>query len=224
MFFKQRFANEIDETQEDGDGLGWGNSEEADDNVFGKDGEEEDEEFHFGALAGDAAPPKEDKGAEGAVDLDEEDNCVKYNLQPIVSLEEQTVASGHEDESEVGSFPFKTVYRWGEDVGGEQGWKSRATKSSINFYQNKTTGKTRMVCREQVTNKLRMNQVVQSSVTLKTRGDKGWSWISVDSCVASEDNSKGMSKWAVKFEEVERAQAFKETFEKAQRNNEATKV
>merc|ERR1711933_96487 len=93
-------------------------------------------------------------------DKEEDDNGAEYTLKPLIDLKEQQVPTGHDDETLLVSFKVRKLYRWGRDVADLPCWKSRASNSSIEFYQNNNSNKVRMVCRENVTNKLRLNQYV----------------------------------------------------------------
>eukprot|EP01083_Nonionella_stella_P224958 800273_1 len=97
---------------------------------------------------------------------DPEDNG-NYTLKPIVSLEEVEVETGHDNERELKSFDIAKLYRWGKDVSQQPWWKERASRTSITFYQDNSTEKIRMVCREHVTHKLRLNQYVATPYIAK---------------------------------------------------------
>merc|ERR1712013_942309 len=101
----------------------------------------------------------------------EEDNGADYTFKPIVHLEEVEVGTGHEDESLMAKIEYLKLYRFGKDVSGCPCWKNRGTRSAVYFYAHKESGKVRRISREEITNKLRMNQLVpresNSNFTLK---------------------------------------------------------
>eukprot|EP01084_Bolivina_argentea_P117813 209152_1 len=84
-------------------------------------------------------------------------------LKPIIHLNEQTVPSGHENETLLKSIEFRVLYVFGQDVAKAWDWKERARQSTIHFYQCNESGRVRMVAREQDTNKLRLNHYVPSN-------------------------------------------------------------
>eukprot|EP01083_Nonionella_stella_P015073 42191_1 len=152
---------------------------------------------------------------------DPEDNG-NYTLKPIVSLEEVEVETGHDDERELKSFDIAKLYRWGKDVSQQPCWKARASKTSITFYQHNSTGKIRMVCRENITNKLRLNQNVAPSliVALSKKSEKQISWRGMDSTIAEEDENDAPCMFIAKFAEEDTAEAFHNMIASSAQNNE----
>eukprot|EP00485_Elphidium_margaritaceum_P018230 CAMPEP_0202726168 /NCGR_PEP_ID=MMETSP1385-20130828/184470_1 /ASSEMBLY_ACC=CAM_ASM_000861 /TAXON_ID=933848 /ORGANISM="Elphidium margaritaceum" /LENGTH=1792 /DNA_ID=CAMNT_0049392381 /DNA_START=175 /DNA_END=5554 /DNA_ORIENTATION=+ len=163
---------------------------------------------------------------ETAAAATEEDNCQQITFKPIAAdLKEQKVDTGHEQEEKLAEFEFLSLYRWGADVSGCKCWKKRATKSSIGFYECTQTRKIRMTAREEVTNKLRLNQLVSkpdvSRFMAKVGGKQTWQWFGYDTTIAAEedDESAGFSQWCIRFKEEEAYKAFGEMYEKASAQN-----
>ena len=77
-------------------------------------------------------------------------------------------------------------------VAGQPTWKNRATKTKMEFYQNAKSGKIRIVAREQITNKLRLNQLVanQGVLNIDRKSDKQISWSGFDVTIEAEDEDR----------------------------------
>merc|ERR1712129_249853 len=153
-----------------------------------------------------------------AKETTDEDNG-NYTLSAIVSLEEQKVDNGHEDETLINTFKFTKLYRFGKDVSGMPVWKNRASKSTVSFYKSKSNGKIRIVSRENITNKLRMNQFVPKAdvAAFQLKQQRAYSWNAYDASIAmeEEDEDKGFCAWTIKFETQEIAEAFAAEFKNA---------
>eukprot|EP01083_Nonionella_stella_P110405 322993_1 len=155
-----------------------------------------------------------------------DDDNGNYTLKPIVSLKEVEVETGHDNEVILDSFEIAKLYRWGKDVTQQPCWKTRASKTSITFYQDKSNGKIRMVCRENITNKLRLNQYVATPtmVAVSKKTEKQISWTGVDSTIAEEDkdDTKGLCMFIAKFVAEDTATAFHAMVASSAQNNENT--
>eukprot|EP01083_Nonionella_stella_P235745 828650_1 len=153
---------------------------------------------------------------------EQNDDNGNYTLKPIVSLKEVEVETGHDNERELKSFDIAKLYRWGKDVSQQPCWKARASKTSITFYQHNSTGKIRMVCRENITNKLRLNQNVATSliVALSKKSEKQISWRGMDSTIAEEDENDAPCMFIAKFAEEDTAEAFHNMIASSAQNNE----
>jgi len=212
----------------------WGNSEKA--NEFGSFGDQ-NQDFNFDHLLSYQSrdeKPQSDVNAAGKADAgsaenednnnkDEEDNAVQITFKPLVHLEERTVESGHENEKHMQSYDVLKLYRWGKDVTGHPGWKNRASNTKLQFYQHNDSGKVRLVCRENITNKLRLNQLLEESIAgIKKMNEKQVSWRAVDVTIAAEDgddDKNGFSQFAAKFPDGQTADAFVELFTSMAENN-----
>ncbi|ETO12355.1 RAN binding protein 1 [Reticulomyxa filosa] len=138
-----------------------------------------------------------------------EENCVDYNLKPIIHLTEQTqVSSGTEDETQIHQFSVKKLYRWSKDTTGEQGWKTRAIESVIELWKSNTTGRLRMICRENLTGKLRLNQNVGKDIVVTEKPSFHCQWSAFDATIAQENGCQGFSMWLAKFTDVDTSKAF----------------
>lgn len=158
---------------------------------------------------------------------DDEDNMAECTFVPIVQLEEVAVAAGTEDDKFMGSHDFKKLYRWGKDVTGDQGWKNRASNTNIEFYQQPNDGKVRVVCREDVTQKLRLNHFLPVSelANVLLRSEKFVQWSGCDSTINAEDDD-GVDKMCMfncKFLDAESAKKFHDMLLESVKNNEKLK-
>merc|ERR1712173_198163 len=159
----------------------------------------------------------------GNSNANDEDNG-NFTLKPIVDLQEVEVATAHEEDKELKAFAIQKLYRWGKDVAGQPTWKNRATKTKMEFYQNAKSGKIRIVTREQITSKLRLNQLVapQAVLNIDRKSDKQISWSGFDVTIEAEDDNgnKGFCMFAAKFPEKEIADEFEAFILSASQNNE----
>ena len=164
-----------------------------------------------------------DTNTNNASNNNDEDNMAECTFKPIVQLEEQHVATGHENETLIAKCHYTKLYRFGPDVSRDMGWKNRGSQSEVSFYKDNSTGAVRMISREHITNKLRMNQMVypedKASFTKKT--PKMYSWTAFDVTIATEekDVNKGQSAWLIKFGTEELAMEFAGHFRVAMQMN-----
>jgi len=208
------------------DGFGnasWGAGAKADGDSggFGSFGNNAD--FNVEAIQKDSAAKPAVVGSEsGATEADGDDNGT-YTLAPIVQLREVDVNSGHEEERELDGFEVAKLYRWGKDVTGDYIWKQRASNTKLQFWQNNASGKIRIVCRENVTSKLRLNQIVdtkQLGEVIKMSAKQS-SWVARDVTIEAEDEDElqGVCKFACKFINAETATEFVKMFTSSGENN-----
>ncbi|ETO15817.1 hypothetical protein RFI_21545 [Reticulomyxa filosa] len=155
-----------------------------------------------------------------------EENCVDYNLKPIIHLTEQTqVSSGTEDETQIHQLfseifllllfykiKMKKLYRWSKDTTGEQGWKTRAIESVIELWKSNTTGRLRMICRENLTGKLRLNQNVGKDIVVTEKPSFHCQWSAFDATIAQENGCQGFSMWLAKFPNADTTKTFQRAF------------
>ena len=176
----------------------------------------------FGGGHQNGSDEKEDTVNEESISFtntNDEDNMLECTFKPIVQLEEQHVATGHENETLIAECHYTKLYRFGPDVSGDMGWKNRGSHSTVCFYKDNSTGAVRMISREHITNKLRMNQMVypedKASFTKKT--PKMYSWTAFDATIATEEGNvnKGQSAWLIKFQSEKLAVEFAEHFQNA---------
>ncbi|ETO00831.1 hypothetical protein RFI_36609, partial [Reticulomyxa filosa] len=115
------------------------------------------------------------------------------------------------------------LYRWGKDVTNNPMWKARSKDSVIEFWQGKS-GKIRMICRENLTEKLRLNQFVPIDIKLIEKGEISCQWgPSIDETIAQEEFNQGLSQWAIKFETLETCKKFQEMLRCESENNKVIK-
>ncbi|ETO06119.1 Ran-binding protein 1b (RanBP1b), partial [Reticulomyxa filosa] len=145
-----------------------------------------------------------------------EDNCIECTVQPLVELQEKDVPTGTSDETKLyellsdSYYIFVQLYRWGKDVTNNPMWKARSKDSVIEFWQGKS-GKIRMICRENLTEKLRLNQFVPIDIKLIEKGEISCQWgPSIDETIAQEEFNQGLSQWAIKFETLETCKKFQD--------------
>ena len=171
----------------------------------------------------DAVQPAETTTAITAAQ-DDEDNMAECTFKPIVQLEEVEVAAGTEDDHLLNSFEMKKLYRWGKDVTGDPGWKSRASNTTIEFYQQPNKGKVRVICREDVTQKLRLNHFLPQSAlaSIQLRSEKYVQWSGCDSTIHAEDedDQAGFCMFNCRFHDAETAKKFYDLLEESVENNE----
>eukprot|EP00484_Ammonia_sp_Unknown_P030868 CAMPEP_0197052562 /NCGR_PEP_ID=MMETSP1384-20130603/27022_1 /TAXON_ID=29189 /ORGANISM="Ammonia sp." /LENGTH=918 /DNA_ID=CAMNT_0042485323 /DNA_START=24 /DNA_END=2780 /DNA_ORIENTATION=- len=142
----------------------------------------------------------------------EDPECITF--EPIVTLPEVEVATGHEMEVKLREFPISRIYRWGKDVTDSACWKIRASKTTLVFYQHKETKAIRLVCREEITNKLRLNQYVNNDIAdIAKKAEKQVQWVAVDATIAVEEQqaavgNDGCCLFAAKFLDDESADSF----------------
>ena len=176
----------------------------------------------------EAVQPKESEtnsaATQNEVKADDEDNMVECTFKPIVQLEEVEVAAGTEGDIKMNSFKIVKLYRWGKDVTGDSGWKDRATNTTIDFWQQPNKGKVRVICRENVTNRLRMNHWIPTSkiANVQLRADKFVQWSGFDTTIHEEDadDNNELCLFNCKFVDVKTAKEFYKALVTCIRNNE----
>ncbi|ETO09572.1 Ran GTPase binding protein [Reticulomyxa filosa] len=177
--------------------------------VQSNDGEQ-DEEWDF-----DPKKQVDNGGVEG-----DDENCCECTVQPLVELEEKSVPTGTDNETKTHHFHVTQLYRWGKNVTQQFEWKNRAKDTSIEFWQDNKTGKIRIICRENLTGKLRMNQFVSNSPNVKELSPQSCKWgPCVDDSIAQEENNQGVSLWAVKFAAPELCKQFQSALSEAAEKN-----
>eukprot|EP00892_Ulva_mutabilis_P008602 jgi/Ulvmu1/6113/UM027_0091.1 len=163
----------------------------------------------FAAFSGGAAAPsKDDAGAEEA---HEEEEC-KAEFAPLVQLEEVEKTTGEENEDLLLELKCK-MYRFDKD---SNEWKERGV-GQAKFLKSKETQKIRFVMRQEKTLKIRSNHIVVPGTKISTHGgnDKAWVWSALDFA----DGEQKMEMLAIRFGTAEKANEFKEQYEKAMDEN-----
>ena len=107
---------------------------------------------------------------------------------------------------------------------GVSGWKGRATCTTIEFYQQPNKGKVRVICRENVTQKLRLNHFLPQSklVNATLRRDNFVQWSGCDAVIYAEDGAfnNGYCMFGCRFYDGETAKAFFDLLKESVKNNE----
>jgi Ran-binding protein 1 len=149
--------------------------------------------------------------AEGSDEVSKagEEEDTGAQVAPIVTLQEVAVSTGEENEDVLIDMKAK-LYRF--DKEGTQ-WKERGV-GQVKILEHKTTGKVRLLMRQNRTLKICANHMVSSSTQLQEHAgsDKTWVW-------HARDYSDGELKeelFCMRFGSVESAQKFKNVYEAAQ--------
>ena len=154
----------------------------------------------------------------------DKDDKMQHTFKLIVQLKKVKVASGTKRDRPLGSFEILKLYHWGKDVESVAGWKARARNSTIEFWQNTFRGKVRVICREKVTNVLRMNHCLPHSkyAQAKLRSDKMVQWGGFDKTIdaESEDDNNGFCVFICKFMDGETAKKFYDLLSQSIKDNE----
>lgn len=174
------------------------------------------------AIASDKAVAAGDKDAAAGVG-DEDDEYVKEEevttidgWSPSISLQVRSdIQTGDEDEEQIYAQRSK-LYRWRD---GE--WKERGL-GEARLLKSKAAGFVRFLMRQEKTGKVVANHlVVEHSLYCDLRpnadSEKIWVWMAQD--YADPEAGKVEEQLALKFGTVELAQAFKEAFDSAKKQN-----
>jgi len=151
------------------------------------------------------------EGSGGSELLGEEASTAEYT--PIVKLEEVHISSGEEDDIEI----YKqrcALYRFASE---SKEWKERG-RGDIKILKNKNTDIIRLLMRQDKTLKVCLNHVINPLIELQSNAgsDRSWVWRSTD--YADVDEPKDET-FAVRFQNSEIAQKFKDEFNTARETN-----
>lgn len=140
----------------------------------------------------------------------EEENQTQY--EPVVKLQEVQIATGEEDD-EVLYKERCALYRF-DSANNE--WKERG-KGDVKMLKNKSSGKVRLLLRQDKTGKLCMNHNILPEMNLSQNAgsDRSWVWACLDFSEGKGDNQV----FAIRFKNADIAKEFKTHFESAQKNN-----
>lgn len=154
-----------------------------------------------------------DKEKEDAADEEEPD----VHFEPLVKLEKVEVKTNEENEEVI----FKTrakLFKFHPDA---KEWKERGT-GDVKFLKHNTTGKVRLLMRRDQTLKVCANHIIHPDYTLKENVGSDRSWVySVTADVS--DGEPEAQTLAIRFGNKEKADSFKDEFEKAQKINKDAK-
>ncbi|KAF8528991.1 ran/spi1 binding protein [Hysterangium stoloniferum] len=137
------------------------------------------------------------------------------HFEPVIKLTDQVQTKTHEEDEDVIFKMRAKLFRF-ETASSE--WKERGT-GDLRLLAHKEHKKVRLVMRRDKTLKVCANHLITSDMKLQPNigSDRSWVW----RCAAdiSESETATSETFAVRFGNVENANAFKEKFEEAQRTN-----
>ena len=140
----------------------------------------------------------------------------------LVHLDRVDVTTGEEDEEETFKVRCKLFVFVAEDVyGGEKRsnfWKERGT-GDVKVLKHKTTGKNRLLMRQEKTLKIAANHQIMAETTMKPNVGSDRSWVFEAFDFAEEELKH--DTFAIRFKNAENANLFKDAYEKAQKENTA---
>lgn len=151
----------------------------------------------------------EKKTDEDAADEEEPD----VHFEPLVKLEKVEVKTNEENEEVV----FKTRAKLFKFHPEAKEWKERGT-GDVKFLKHKETGKIRLLMRRDQTLKVCANHIIHPDYTLKENVGSDRSWVYSVTADVSDGEAEAQTL-AIRFGNKEKADAFKEEFEKAQKSN-----
>ncbi|ODQ67998.1 hypothetical protein NADFUDRAFT_44690 [Nadsonia fulvescens var. elongata DSM 6958] len=174
------------------------------------------------AMFGGSKPKTEEKEKESEVkksseDKEEEEEAPEspeVEFEPIVKLEKVEVKTNEEDEEAVFKIRAK-VFKYHADT---KEWKERGT-GDVRILKHKETGKVRLLMRRDKTLKICANHYILPSYTLSPNVGSDRSWVYSVTADISEGAPEAQTL-AIRFANSENANAFKEKFEEAQKDNE----
>jgi hypothetical protein len=139
----------------------------------------------------------------------------------VEKLPEVEVDSGEKDEKEIWKQRCM-LYRFAGNKDPPE-WVTRGL-GDVRFLQNDSTGKVRLLLRENKTFKVRMNHIVHPDISLTPKQgleDKAWTWSALD--YSEEDGSSKEEQFCVRFKTTEFAQDFKKQYDEARAINSGKK-
>eukprot|EP00455_Lapot_gusevi_P036407 TRINITY_DN4050_c0_g1_i1.p2 TRINITY_DN4050_c0_g1~~TRINITY_DN4050_c0_g1_i1.p2 ORF type:complete len:181 (-),score=67.96 TRINITY_DN4050_c0_g1_i1:224-766(-) len=134
-------------------------------------------------------------------------------FQPVVVMPEvENVQTGEESEEAVYKQRSK-LYRF---AAATKEWKERGT-GDVKLLKHRETGKIRILLRQEKTNKLVMNHLINPLVELRTNAgsDTSWVWSADDFA----DGELKLETFAIRFKNSEIAEAFKTAYDAARQTN-----
>ncbi|KAF6008605.1 Ran GTPase-binding protein yrb1 [Brettanomyces bruxellensis] len=162
--------------------------------------------------AADEKEKKEEKAKKAEKSAEGEDDGIHF--EPLVHLDKVEVKNNEEDEDVVFKIRAK-MYRFAPET---KEWKERGT-GEVRFLKHKKIGKTRLIMRRDKTFKVCANHYLAPEYQLKANIGSEKSW--VYTCTGDvSDGKPEVQTFAIRFGSKEKAQNFKEEFEKAQKENE----
>lgn len=162
------------------------------------------------STAEDKEPTTKDEEENEAVENEEP----SAEFKPLVHLDEVKVVTHEEDEEVLFKMRAK-LFRFDKD---SKQWKERGT-GEVRFLKHKETAKIRLLMRREKTLKVCANHYILPQYKLQENvgSDRSWVW----SCPDFAEDQPTDEVFAIRFANSENAQAFKQHFESAQKENES---
>ncbi|KAL8304711.1 hypothetical protein RB601_007046 [Gaeumannomyces tritici] len=180
---------------------------------------EKKEEEDRGDVSGSAKAQREAAAAAAAVGGDEEDQAPEsqdVHFEPVIRLTEKVeVKTNEESEEQV----FKMRAKLFKFVRDTSEWKERGT-GDVRLLKHRENGKTRLVMRRDKTLKVCANHYIVPEMKLSPNVGSDRSWVWNAAADVSEGEPEGVTL-AIRFANSENANAFKDAFLQAQKENEA---
>lgn len=138
---------------------------------------------------------------------------------PVVVLQKVEVKT-HEEEEEVLYSQRCKLYVFGETMlnrgTGDKSWNERG-KGDVRLLKHKESGRIRVLMRQEKTMKITVNHFVDPRIKMieQSGSDKAWVWVAYDFA----DGELVETTFSMLFGSPEKAQDFKESFEKYQVEN-----
>jgi len=153
-------------------------------------------------------------GAEGGDDTAVSGADSTAHYEPVMKLEIIETSTGEENDEEI----YKqraALYRFDSST---NEWKERG-RGDCKLLKNKSSGKIRILLRQDKTLKCCMNHIVHPDVALRPNAgsEKSWTW----RCTDFSGESPEAQTFALRFKDADTAQAFKTKFDEVRKINEA---
>lgn len=161
--------------------------------------------------SGEGSAKKEEKDDEDAPESPD------VHFEPLVTLEKVEVKTNEEDETVLHKARAK-LFKYHPD---SKEWKERGT-GDVKFLQHKETKKVRLLMRRDKTLKICANHFISPDYELKPNVGSDRSWVYTVTADISEGEPEAQTL-AIRFGDKEKADKFKEEFEKAQEFNKQEK-
>ncbi|KAK1146108.1 Ran GTPase binding protein Sbp1 [Aspergillus melleus] len=159
--------------------------------------------------------PSGSSKAQKGEDEDEAPESPEVHFEPVIRLTEKVETKTNEELEEQMFKMRAKLFRFDRE---SKEWKERGT-GDVRLLKHKENQKTRLVMRRDKTLKVCANHYIVPDMELKPNvgSDRSWVWN------ATADVSEGETEpqtFAIRFANSENANLFKESFEKAQQENE----
>ncbi|PWZ02337.1 hypothetical protein BCV70DRAFT_62611 [Testicularia cyperi] len=160
----------------------------------------------------EATKPTVDATEQAGTEAEQQENDPHF--EPVIKLENQVEVKTHEEDEDVTFKMRAKLFRFDKDA---KEWKERGT-GDVRLLAHKSTNKVRLVMRRDKTLKVCANHYVTSDMKLSPNVGSDRSWVyNVAADVA--DGEPTAETLAIRFANSENANAFKDAFEQAQKQN-----